>query len=464
MFDALWPFTLAYSQDTFSRCQLGAPIYVLDIGLYLLPLLRTVFPSLRFVPFSSTDTLPPDCEPVDLTGLGMAPFSLLGQPPSPATGHSTFFDPLLAQTSSPLSVIRDIVLSQLNLSSTSQSPQCIVLLSRTMSPEGIAAFHERHLLDLSREAPDLKPFHDLGPHVHTALFYLSSTAHQRRAIVNEDQLFVHLARVFNKKFGICVKLVELSRLSLREQFETFTTAKVVIAQHGAGLAFAPFMPNTPADPGLVLELLPMINPTFHLTCEAMGVRHIFVDRSTAPNCYSSENNTFVTVQAKALVRLVAQHLEGWSAPVLGKVHNLTKSPSSSEPYTPLAPAAASPSLPPADQTCPTLPRESSLSGVPEAGYVHSMVQSNELPFVWRDSLHTDTRGELSWLHLSFRDWETLMKRSSFPPRFSTDSSSLPPLLPEISTAKARSKGSRCLRRSWPRPPMCSTSTTPSSTT
>lgn len=398
MFDGLWPFALAYSQNRFSRWYEGAAIYVLDIGLYLLPLLRTVFPNLTFISFTSASAVPSNAEPVDLTGIGMASFSSLSEPPSNSTGLSKFFDLLLSPFNFPrLSVIRDIVYQQLNLTSL---PQCIVLVSRVMSPSKLSAFHARHSLDQSRESHDLKPFHDLGPFVHTAMYYLQSTAHERRGIQNEHLLFRQLIKIFNKKFGICVKHVELSTLSIRQQFELFATAKIVIAQHGAALAYAPFMPNDPSDPGIVLELLPLINPTFHLTCNAMGVKHQFLDRSTHSELYLSDDNNFLEIDAKALVRLVAEQLEGWKAPSLGKVYNLTTANDISSPSDP----EISPSIATMESTCSL----SSTENIPEWGYVHSTIDLNDQPFVWRDSLH-DLK-DSPWLNLTFKDWEKRMKR------------------------------------------------------
>jgi hypothetical protein len=50
--------------------------------------------------------------------------------------------------------------------------------------------------------------------------------------------------------------------------------------------------------------------------------------------------------------------------------------------------------------------------VPEMGYVETMLSENNIPFVWKDSLHTlhKKQNKKDWLGLTFNDWEKIMRK------------------------------------------------------
>ena len=81
IFDALLPFCVAYLKGAFTRASPsitdgriilpGAPIYVLDIGLYLTSVLRTLFPEFLFIEFFKVSQIPMNAQSVNLYGVGM---------------------------------------------------------------------------------------------------------------------------------------------------------------------------------------------------------------------------------------------------------------------------------------------------------------------------------------------------------------------------------------------------------
>jgi capsular polysaccharide biosynthesis protein len=221
------------------------------------------------------------------------------------------------------SVIRDVILSNLNIESRAQ---CIVQISRQLLPGNLEAFHARAALDASREAPGLRDFHDVGGPVYTAMHYFASTAQERRSIRNELAVFRELVRVFNKKRGICVKLVQLDKLSIAEQFEVYASAKIVIGQHGAGLAYTAVMPNGTQDLSTLIEFDPNYNKNFYYTAKAVGVAYIHADRSKYDGIYNTADNTFVDLNPRYVARLVGSLLSDWAPPessMKGVVYNGT---------------------------------------------------------------------------------------------------------------------------------------------
>ena len=80
IFDGLLPFCIMYLKGGFARAVptpnksiTPASIYVLDIGLFLLPLLRSIFPEIHFIGFWSLSQLPRDEDVAEahLYGVGM---------------------------------------------------------------------------------------------------------------------------------------------------------------------------------------------------------------------------------------------------------------------------------------------------------------------------------------------------------------------------------------------------------
>lgn len=408
MLDGLWPFIIAFTQGKLSRISVGAPVYVLDIGLYILPLLRTVFPSVAFVPFSSLQDLPQMYEIVQLKGPGMARF-----------GNNE--NPFVTAFGKDIMKIRNVVYDSLNITAKAT---CIVLLSRQMDPRNLENFHSKSVLDRKKESPFLRTFHNAGEHVYTAMHYSDSTAHERRAMKNEMSLFKQMSKVFNKKYGICVKLVQLDKLSIREQFETFATAKLVIAQHGAGLTYTPFLPNKAPHQGIVLELNPQINPNFKLACEAMGVRHHFLHRAEYPSLYTSNDDTFIEVAEKQVIKIIMSHLVGWAAPEKGEVWDLSASPLSAEALKERSSVEADMSQTSHRQNSKT-PLHASLDqsqecfdnpdisrklGLPEVPYIKQMI-ARGLPFVWLDSGFSGVGdAKLPWAGVGRNKWEASMRR------------------------------------------------------
>ncbi|CAE7826296.1 unnamed protein product, partial [Symbiodinium microadriaticum] len=267
--------------------------------------------------------------------------------------------------------IREVILEQLDLT---PKGNCIVLLSRQMDQRNLKNFHVKSQLDRSREAPFLRFFHDAGENVYTAMYYGETTGHERRTILNEKELFAQMRKAFNKKYGMCVKLVQLDKLSIMEQFETFASAKLVIGQHGAGLAY---------DNGITLELNPQINPNFHLACQGTGVHHRFLDRTQYGDVYATEEDSFIKVFGKRLVKVMMSFLVGWVPPQAGGVLDLSA--------TSLSPAALAErnsiesfilAIKPgtsAESVC--VENAAAELSVPEVPYIRKLLGLG-MPFVW----------------------------------------------------------------------------------
>ena len=123
--------------------------------------------------------------------------------------------------------IRDLIFHRLNIY---PKAKCVILLSRSTTQSKLMKFKSKTLLDMSRDEPGLAAYHDTGDHIYTALHYNPTTSQQRRFIINEKDIFMKLQSVLEGKYGVCVKMINLDDLSIREQFKVFSTAKLVIAQ------------------------------------------------------------------------------------------------------------------------------------------------------------------------------------------------------------------------------------------
>jgi hypothetical protein len=303
MLDGLFPFTLAYANNTFHRCiEHNASIYVLDIGLYLLPLLQTIYPQIHFIPFTSHAHLPQYYEPIDLLGVGFFEY----------TPGEEIIDPYktlaAAAGQQNIQIIRDVIFTQLD---AKPNPQCLVLISRRLQDQNLKSFHQKHLLDESNEAPGMNEYHHAGSGVYTAFHYYATTAQERRIILNEQKVFHDLVHVFHKKYKQCVQLIQLDKLSIRQQFLTFMNAKMIIGQHGAALTYSGFLSNDPTNRGILIELDPQYNWNFKLECEAMGVEYHHLQREEHPGLYKTSDNVNIEISSKVLVKVMKSYLKDW---------------------------------------------------------------------------------------------------------------------------------------------------------
>jgi hypothetical protein len=278
----------------------NAPIYVIDIGLYLLPLLQTIYPSLTFIPFTSHAELPHHYEPIDLTGVGFFEYTP-GEP---------IVDPFKTMTgpTQSLQLIRDVIFQQLN---HTPSPQCIILVSRQLQEENLNSFHDKHTLDEMNESPGMNSYHDTGPGMHSAFLYYATTAQERRKLLNEHEIFQELVHIFHDKYHQCVQLIQLDKLSIREQFLVFMNAKLVLGQHGAALTYSGFMSNLFQDTSILVELDPQYNWNFKLECEGMGVDYLHLQRDEYPGLYLTEDHVNIDLSGKKLIKILKKILKEW---------------------------------------------------------------------------------------------------------------------------------------------------------
>lgn len=68
--DVLWPFIVSYNLHHLFSKRPNAPIYVIDIGVFLVKFLQLAYPERQFVGFRSIDEIPIDCEEILISGLG----------------------------------------------------------------------------------------------------------------------------------------------------------------------------------------------------------------------------------------------------------------------------------------------------------------------------------------------------------------------------------------------------------
>lgn len=376
MFDALFGVAVAYAENVFVSPSQSPTLYVLDIGLYLVSALRELFPEFTFIPFSSLAAVPSYAAPIDIYGIGMPSF----QSYNPFLNHTYYSTPTTRArtTVNATAVIRSVFYSQLKVTPVAK---CVVILSRLEDETHLQRFHDKAILDQSREAFGLSEYHDTGASVHTAMHYYASTSQHRRSIVNEEELFRVTRDALAGSYS-CIKKVTLASMTLRQQLQVFANAALVIGQHGAGLVWTAFMPYG----AHVIELEPRVNPVFHFSCVAAGVHHTFVHREhdRFQHVYSSaKGNATITLDVPALTH------------VFPEIYHRNHSHSFSSTQQRKNNEAES-----------HVNRLSALSEAPEIGYVTDMIRVNSLPFIWRDSAFGNNR----WAKYTRDEWQSALRR------------------------------------------------------
>jgi hypothetical protein len=259
--------------------------------------------------------------------------------------------------------------------------------------------------------------------MYTAMHYMGTTANQRRTITNELELIEKLNNTFYTKYDACVRFVHLDQLSYREQFRVFATAKIVIAQHGAGLTFSGFMPNATSHnvnhlpASIVVELLPHVNPTFQHVCNATGVTHIMASEHSHPDIYRLVNGSNIEVNPNKMVRLVSQLLEDWEPPVydplIDELHVTDHSDSTTTDITASPHEIPTPPTSAAKEVDEATVKPCNNFMIPEVGYIRDMLTLEPLlPFVWKDSGFDGFPGYPAnpYARKSRKYWQNVMNR------------------------------------------------------
>ena len=103
--------------------------------------------------------------------------------------------------------------------------------------------------------------------------YISRRHASRRQVLNEDELTELL-----QEFGFCI--VDPADMSVREQARLFSSASLVVSQHGAGLANLVFCPEGAA----VLELFTpnLMNACYWAVSNLLGIRYHYLTFPHAP--------------------------------------------------------------------------------------------------------------------------------------------------------------------------------------
>jgi hypothetical protein len=196
-------------------------VYVLNIGMHLLPLLRSVYYDIRFIEFHRVDQLPKDAVEIILPGIGMPQFKDYYNEMDNSFGLSANDNPFYklgnmptqSQSKNIIPSIRQLVYQRLNLgamgnnepyedanSSKQYDNRCILLISRETDRQYFSHFAARSNFDRLRENLDMRAFHFTGEHVYTSMHYSDSTAGERRSILNEDALVAYLRNVYIKHY------------------------------------------------------------------------------------------------------------------------------------------------------------------------------------------------------------------------------------------------------------------------
>ena len=135
---------------------------------------------------------------------------------------------------------------------------------------GLSGIVPRWVCDFLRESMlgEASPIGADGPRI-----YISRRNAHRRQILNEDELTELL-----QEFGVSV--VDPADMPVREQARLFSSASLVVAQHGAGLANLVFC----SEGAAVLELFTpdSINVCYWAVSNLLGIRYHYLITSPPP--------------------------------------------------------------------------------------------------------------------------------------------------------------------------------------
>jgi len=284
--DGLWPFTAAFLKGKFDQC---TSVYVLDLGIYMVPLLNASFPSLRIMPFNDVAQLPPSPRPITIVGHGM---------PRP-------FDPSVFDTADLRAVRLYTWLSCAREIEERKSRPSVLLIGRRRASQpspaepgahGWPSWQQKCERDSMLDNAALRVYHSTSTNeVHYACG-AAVTGGQKRHIVNAEAVEAALRDEFGRDFEV----LHPEDMSPCGQVGAFALARVVLGQHGAALSNAVYM----SEGAALLELHPVIHGVFEHTARAVGVRHVAVTDAEFGHLYVGEDRSDVTLRPGPLADAV----------------------------------------------------------------------------------------------------------------------------------------------------------------
>lgn len=187
--DILWPFITSYNlYNLFPR--VDAPIYVIDIGIFLLKFLRIAFPRRTFIGFRSMSMVPIDAEEILISGLG-AP---------------KYFDVNTIRREE-MKEVRSHMLQrcsdELGIDAPHENPNDtlrIVFIERNLTMKFKVENDLRYQLDYEEDHPALRHYYDSGYWSHTVLTSKRVLGSQRRNILNFDVMYDEFQPIFTSLY------------------------------------------------------------------------------------------------------------------------------------------------------------------------------------------------------------------------------------------------------------------------
>lgn len=283
--DGLWPFLSSYLQGRFDGC---TSLHTLDIGVFMVPLLRSAVPHIPVVPFHAASQVPRAARPVAVHGHGMP------KPTDLPVFHSSALRAV--RLFSWLQCAREARAIDAHVQTSAE----IILIGRRNASaplrRGQSSWEGKCQLDNQRETAAMARFHSTG--TNQGLRYTcgaAATGATKRNITNEDEVAGALRSTFGERFAV----VAPEALSPCGQVAAFSRARLVIGQHGAALSNAIFMREGAA----MLELQPVPHAVFEQVCAAVGIRYLALAESGFSHVYAGKDRRQATLVPLALAEV-----------------------------------------------------------------------------------------------------------------------------------------------------------------
>ena len=208
--DILWPFIASYNLYHLFSKRPNEPIYVIDIGIFLVKFLQLAYPNRQFIGFRSINEVPLHCEEIIISGLG-APKSfdiniIRYDEMTEARNHmlkisNNYIVMNQLQINLPKIIIEkgqqndwqkfkerneivDINIPTNQTISENNNILKIIFIERNITQNFKERNDERYLLDYQQDHPALRYYYDSGYWSHTVLTSKRILGSQRRHIVD----------------------------------------------------------------------------------------------------------------------------------------------------------------------------------------------------------------------------------------------------------------------------------------
>lgn len=247
--DILWPFIASYNLYHLFSERPNEPIYVIDIGLFLIKFLQLAYPERKFIGFRSINEVPLHCEEVLISGLGA---------PKYFDVNIIRYDEMNEVRRHMLNICKNYIQLnklQINLSkiilekrkeflwkrfkqkneiedlegSNSDNILRIIFIERNITKEFKEKNDERYHLDYEQDHPALRHYYDSGYWSHTVLTSKRVLGSDRRHILDFDNVLNVFADSFQTLYSNNYKKYHKTKLqSQQSQSIFFNKTKVEI--------------------------------------------------------------------------------------------------------------------------------------------------------------------------------------------------------------------------------------------